>query len=284
MDILGHVPFVVPPPVKYLVTNADDFGFDPAVNAAVIQAHTTGILTSTSLLVTGPAVDEAIELARQYPRLGVGLHLCLVQGRSALTGAAFPDSVIKITGNFEAELRAQIEKFLAAGLCPTHLDSHMHTHMHPRVLPVVIRLAREYRIRWVRAPHEPFRYSAGKLVTRLARWPVFTVLGRRASRKLRNAGLRTTDRGVGVLHPGQLTEGFLVNYLQHMPTGVTEIFFHPATESNNTLHVCQPNYQHAGELQALCSPTARKLIEESGIKLVNFSDLTAATIGDNLPV
>ena len=284
MDILGHVSFVVPPPVKYLVINADDFGLDSAVNSAVIRAHTTGILTSTSLLVTGPAADEAIALARQYPRLGVGIHLCLVQGRSALTGSAFQNSVLKITGNFEAELRAQIEKFLATGLRPTHLDSHMHTHMHPRVLPVVIRLAQEYRVRWVRAPHEPLRYSAGELPVRLARWPVFTVLGRRASRQLRAAGIQTPDRGVGVLHPGQLTEGFLVNYLQHMPTGVTEIFFHPATESNNTLHVCQPNYQHAGELQALCSPTARKLIEESGIKLVNFSDLTAATIGDNLPV
>ena len=258
--------------MKQLVINADDFGLDPAVNTAVVQAHTTGILTSTSLLVTGPAADAAIALARQHPQLGVGLHLCLVQGRSALTGAALPDSVLKITGNFEAELRAQIERFLATGLRPTHLDSHMHTHMHPRVLPVVIRLAQEYRIRWVRAPHESLRYSAGKLPVRLARWPIFTVLGRRAGRKLRAAGLQTPARAVGVLHPGQLTEDFLVKYLQHLPAGVTEIFFHPATESNAALRACQPNYQHAGELQALCSLTARKLIEESGIKLVNFGD------------
>ena len=268
---------MVAPPVKYLVTNADDFGLDPAVNAAVRQAHTTGILTSASLLVTGPAVDEAVALARQYPRLGVGLHLCLVQGQSALTGAAFPDSVLKIAGNFEAELRAQIERFLATGLRPTHLDSHMHTHIHPRVLPVVIRLAQEYQIRWVRAPHEPFRRSAGKLPVRLARWPIFTVLGRRASRQLRAAGLHTPDRGVGVLHPGQLTEGFLVNYLQHLPAGVTEIFFHPATDSVPALHTCQPGYQHAGELQALCSPRCRELIQQAGIRLVSYRDLPAAS-------
>ncbi|MEI8314033.1 MAG: ChbG/HpnK family deacetylase [Verrucomicrobiota bacterium] len=266
--------------MKYLVINADDFGLDSAVNAAVIQAHTTGILTSTSLLVTGPAVDEAVALARQHPRLGVGIHLCLVQGRSALTGAEFPNSVLKITGNFEAELRAQIEKFLATGLRPTHLDSHMHTHMHPRVLPVVIRLAQEYRIRWVRAPHEPFRYSAGKLLVRLARWPIFTALGRRAGRKLRAAGLQTPVRGVGVLHPGQLTENFLVQYLQHLPEGVTEIFFHPATESNAALHACQLGYQHASELQALCSPVARKLIDECSIKLVNFSELATDGTAD----
>ena len=279
MDILGYVPSLVASAVKYLVINADDFGLDSAVNAAVIQAHTTGILTSTSLLVTGPAANDAVLLARQYPRLGVGIHLCLVQGRSALTGAAFQNSVLKITGDFEAELRAQIEKFLATGLHPTHLDSHMHTHMHPCVLPVVIRLAQEYRIRWARAPHEPFRYSAGKLPVRLARWPIFTMLGRRAGRKFRAAGLHTPVRGVGVLHPGQLTENFLLNYLQHLPEGVTEIFFHPATESNAVLRICQANYQHAGELQALCSPAARQLIERSGVQQVNFDDLKMGETG-----
>ncbi len=261
--------------MKQLVINADDFGLDSAVNAAVIQAHTTGILTSTSLLVTGPAVDEAVALARQHPRLGVGVHLCLVQGRSALTGQEFPNSVLKITDDFEAELRAQIEKFLATSLHPTHLDSHMHTHMHPRVLPVVIRLAKEYRIRWVRTPWEEFQP--------VLRWPIFAVLGRRARRQLRAAGLQTPERGVGVLHPGQLTENFLVNYLQHLPEGVTEIFFHPATESNAALRDCQLGYQHAGELQALCSPAARKLIETSGIKLVSFGDLTSGSIHDSLP-
>ena len=257
--------------MKRLITNADDFGLDPAVNAAVIQAHTTGILTSASLLVTALAADEAVALARQHPRLGVGIHLCLTQGQSALTGSALPQRVSEISGDVTGELRAQIEKFLATGLTPTHLDSHMHAHMHPRVLPVVIRLAQEYRIRWVRAPWEEFQP--------VLRWPIFAVLGRRARRQLRAAGLQTPDRSVGVLRPGQLTENFLATYLPHAPAGVTEIFFHPATASTPALRACQPDYQHAGELAALCSSRCRELIQQAVVQLVNYRDLTATGVG-----
>ena len=61
-----------------LIVNADDFGLSPSVNAAVIRAHREGILTSASLMVNEPGFDEAVKLAQENPRLGVGLHLTLL--------------------------------------------------------------------------------------------------------------------------------------------------------------------------------------------------------------
>ncbi len=57
----------MPIPTKYVVINADDFGFSNSVNQAIIVAHQQGILTSTSLMVTGDQADSAVKLAHQNP-------------------------------------------------------------------------------------------------------------------------------------------------------------------------------------------------------------------------
>ena len=78
---------------RRLIVNADDFGRSPSINAAVIRAHREGILTTASLMVNEPACAEAVSMARQHPRLGVGLHLTLLCGHSALTPAELPGLV-----------------------------------------------------------------------------------------------------------------------------------------------------------------------------------------------
>ena len=104
---------------KVLIVNADDFGHSTEVNAGVIRAHEHGIVTSTSLMVRRPAVDEAVAYARSRPQLAVGLHL-------ELEGAA-------------AEVEAQLERFVAlVGRNPTHLDSHHHAHLREPARSAVI--------------------------------------------------------------------------------------------------------------------------------------------------
>src|SRR5688572_12086849 len=80
-------------PARRLIVNADDFGRSHSINLAVVRAHREGVLTSASLMVCGEAAGEAIELARQNPRLGVGLHVSLVCGASALPPGAVPGLV-----------------------------------------------------------------------------------------------------------------------------------------------------------------------------------------------
>src|SRR5689334_4051776 len=79
--------------VRRLIVNADDFGRSRSINEAVIRAHREGILTSASLMVNEADCGEAVELAKQNPRLGVGLHLTLLMGHSALRPAEIPGLV-----------------------------------------------------------------------------------------------------------------------------------------------------------------------------------------------
>src|ERR1041385_1767438 len=79
-----------PRAARRLVVNADDFGRSHGINEAVLRAHREGILTTASLMMNEEATDEAVQLARDNPRLGVGLHLTLLCGHSALTREEIP--------------------------------------------------------------------------------------------------------------------------------------------------------------------------------------------------
>ena len=284
--------------MKQLIVNADDFGLDPAINAAVARAHTGGILTSASLMVAAPHAEEAVAFAKAHPRLGVGVHLCLVQSRAAAPAEKIP-SLADSDGNLprspfalsariafdhrlladiETELRAQIDRFLTTGLRPSHLDAHLHTHIDPHVLRIVIRLAREHRIAFVRAPFESIRPSLhcarARLPRKLARLAIFGPMGFRTKLTLRRAGLRTADFAFGALDPGHVTGAFVLACLRQLRDGISEIFFHPATVTTSVLRRIQPGYEHVAELEALCSPEARHIIERDSIRLMNFHDVT----------
>jgi len=142
-----------------VIFNADDFGRGRAINEAVIRAHREGVLTTTSLMVNGDAFEEAVELAKANPTLGVGLHLTLVMGRSTLPPSQIPGLVNQsgelsdhpvaagmrcffgpsLRRQLDAEIGAQIEKFCATGLRMDHLNGHLNFHLHPTVFGIVIR-------------------------------------------------------------------------------------------------------------------------------------------------
>ena len=129
-----------PETARRLVVNADDFGRSASINEAVIQAHQDGILTSASLMVNEPALEEAVALARKNPRLGVGLHLALSHGHSILPPEKIP-GLVNSSGEFSDraaatglryfmhrelraqlrdEIQAQFTKFCATGLALDH--------------------------------------------------------------------------------------------------------------------------------------------------------------------
>src|SRR5438067_41652 len=121
---------------RRLIVNADDFGRSRSINQAVTRAHREGILTSASLMVNEEASEDAISLARQNPQLGLGLHLTLLCGHSALPRERIP-GLVDARGSFgenpvtagfryfarkelreqlQAEIQAQFDKFRATGL------------------------------------------------------------------------------------------------------------------------------------------------------------------------
>ena len=102
---------------RRLIVNADDFGRSHSINEAVIRAHQDGILTTASLMVNEPAREEAVALARQNPRLGVGLHLALSHGHSALPPEKIP-GLVNERGEFSNQPAATgFRYFMRRSLC-----------------------------------------------------------------------------------------------------------------------------------------------------------------------
>lgn len=145
--------------MKKLIINADDFGLTPGVNLGIIESHTQGILTSTTLMANMFGFEHAVQLAKEHPTLGVGVHLVLTAGKPLTKSSSLvdeEDNFLKLPYyetvfniDFEElymEWKAQIDKVINAGIVPTHLDSHHHIHTVNGIEDVFIRLAREYQL------------------------------------------------------------------------------------------------------------------------------------------
>lgn len=141
-----------------LIVNADDFGYSRGVNWGIVDAHRHGVVSSATMMVNMPAFAHAVELGKENPQLGIGVHLVLTCGQPVhptvptLTdeSGAFRRGQQHLMDarpeEIEQEWTAQIERFLQSGLELTHLDSHHHVHAHPAVLPIMLRLAKKYDV------------------------------------------------------------------------------------------------------------------------------------------
>ncbi|MBV8829382.1 MAG: ChbG/HpnK family deacetylase [Acidobacteriaceae bacterium] len=263
--------------MKNLVINADDFGFTSDVNAGIVHAHREGVLTSTTLMATGDAFDDAIRLAKENPTLDVGCHLVLIQGRALTTGRPFPDTPAQVAVSMwkheasatYAELRAQIEKIQSAGIRATHLDSHKHTHILPQIFRMVVRLAHEFRVPYVRLPLDETAPYA-RTVCRAIR-PLY-------SRVAAKHGVRMTDHFLGYRLTGTLTETTLLAALAKLREGTTEFMCHPGYLGPELQRAATRLKQsRVRELEALTSPRVRRFMDEAGVRLATFD--TATLVG-----
>jgi hopanoid biosynthesis associated protein HpnK len=270
---------------RRLVVNADDFGRSRSVNEAVVRAHCDGILTTASLMVNEPAAAEAVALAREHPRLGVGLHLTLLDGRATLPPERL-GGLVNGRGEFDrapvrvgwryffrrelreplrAEVRAQFAKFRETGLTLDHVNGHLHLHLHPAVLPTVIEEMERTGARHARLTRDPFwleaRLAGGRWLYRAAHAVVFFGLARAAARRFRAHGLRHTDRVFGLLQHGRVDEAYVLRLLERLPPGDSELYAHPSLDE----------FEH--EFRALISPRVRRRVAENGIQLVRYGDL-----------
>jgi predicted glycoside hydrolase/deacetylase ChbG (UPF0249 family) len=272
---------------RQLVVNADDFGFTADVNEGIVEAHRRGILTATTLMANGAAFDDALRLARETPTLDIGCHLVLIGGRSPVTGKAYPATVPQLVAALARrefrpyeELQAQVRRIVAAGISPTHLDTHKHTHLAPPVLDAVARLSQEFGIRWVRRPFDfPLNALRGA-VPRMKRLTsdALGLLRRRFHRVLERHGCRTTDHFAGFQITGRFRTAELVQLLEALPEGSTELMVHPGKCREELRHArtrLKESREH--ELAALVAAEVRAAVEREGIELVNYRELSFNT-------
>ena len=261
--------------MKLLVINADDFGFTAGVNAGILDAHQRGVLSATTLMAHGAAFDDAVSLARAYPTLDVGVHLTLVGApRYPATVTDLLIAMARRQIRVYDELREQIERVLAAGLQPTHLDTHKHTHLLPQVLRAVARLSAEFGIRWVRRPFDfPLEARGVPLSRRVtSQWLGF--LRGRFHRVLDQHGCRTTDHFAGFRVTGLYDARELAALIRGLPDGSTEFMCHPGFCTDD-LRAAPTRLKESRrqELDALTSDEVRAAIEETGVRLVSYRDL-----------
>jgi hopanoid biosynthesis associated protein HpnK len=270
---------------RRLIVNADDFGRSPSINEAVIRAHREGILTTASLMVNEPACDEAVRLAQENPSLGVGLHLTLICGHSALPRESIPGLVNaqeeftdnpagagcryffqrSLKAQLRREIHAQFQKFRATGLPLDHVNAHLHLHLHPTIFRILMEDANQLGLERLRLTFDPLRLNlrlaSGHIAYRVLHMAIFHPLSWRARPKLRAHGLRHTSAVFGLLQNSRVDENYVSRLLPNLPAGDSELYSHPSLDV------------FRNEFDALISPRVRAAVETLGIKLIRYQDL-----------
>ena len=282
---------------KFLIVTADDFGLHEAVNEAVERASRAGVLTCASLMVAEAAAPDAVRRAAGLPDLRVGLHVVLADGRAMLDARCVPDLVDpdgrmgedmflrgvryfalpRVRGQLEAEIRAQFAAFARTGLRLDHVNVHKHFHLHPSLLAILLRVGVEYGVRAVRLPREPLWFAArnggapAAVQAALLR-PWLTLMKRR----LAKSGIFHNDQMFGIAASGGMDEATLLSVLARLPSGVTEIYLHPAVALPCAIVPSMQAYRHADELAACLSPRVKAAIAAGGMRLGGFEEAARA--------
>ena len=272
---------------KYLIINADDYGRTPGVSQGIREAHRRGIVTSTTALMNMPGIEEDLRIAmKETPDLGLGVHLVLTSGAPLLpateldsvTGGrekfpALEDFIRSLPGvdpdQAAAEWDLQIRKFVSlTGRNPDHLDSHHHVSFFTEALfEKFLLLARQYRCA-IRIPYpcqsgncdglpEEFCTTARDFVPRLTR---------------KNT-VAKPDWFVGTFYDEQATYEQLLQIIDRLESGVSEIMCHPGYADQALLDGSAYNRPREREIEILTTDSLRVTLEEYGVRLIHFGDL-----------
>lgn len=283
---------------RYLIVNADDFGYTPGTSKGIIKAHKQGIVTSTSVMVNMPAAAESVKLAlKEAPFLGLGLHLNITAGVPVLPLEEIPD-LVNEQGAFdkkqtvverlpvidmeqvEQELRAQVTAFSRmAGRPPDHLDSHHHiTYLSPPMGALMIELSRDLGVP-IRKPFPADEAVAAQLLKEFASLPNDAVAEEMINVLtyfFKEPGLMTTDGFIGEFFGERIALGDLLNFIIDIPEGYTELMCHPAEVDDDLVNTSNYAEPRAKELAALTHPSLREMMITQGITLKTFGDLANA--------
>ncbi|MFZ0418328.1 MAG: ChbG/HpnK family deacetylase [Candidatus Sulfotelmatobacter sp.] len=296
--------------MRRLIVNADDFGLTAGVNRAITEAHTRGIVTSATLMATGPAFEDAVRLAKQVPDLSVGCHALLIDGEPVLDGARLPTITSTRSGKtrfrdglksfaaralsgclnpdeIEAETTAQIRKLQSAGINVSHVDSHKHTHLFPAVLRPLLRAAIACGVGAVRNPFGPRKpLTSGELLarpnlwTRYAEFRILKTLAGKFHDAAKRQGMAAPDGTLGMVVTGTLDEKLFRAIAAIIPEGTWEFVCHPGYNDSDLQRAnTRLRESRETELRLLTMPAAKQLLEDQGIALISFRELTSSETG-----
>jgi predicted glycoside hydrolase/deacetylase ChbG (UPF0249 family) len=225
--------------MKFLIINADDFGYGCGVNRAVARLHDQGVVTSAGLMVNTPGTVEAVALAATRPRLSLGLHVNFTNEAQRLV--EFDDPAV-----CRRELRRQFDHFVElTGGPPSHLDSHQHVHRRPACQPSFLELAREYGLPLRDRP--PVTFKGGFY----GQWEY------------------------GVSQPAKVSFEALSQIVStELQRGIYELAVHPGYHDATATYVY--HLDREWELETLSDPRLPALLAELGVHLISYHQLGRA--------
>jgi len=267
-----------------VVINADDFGLSDGVTRGIVEAHRGGAVTAASMFANAPGFAAAVHAAHELPRLDLGLHfnltagtpvapsaqvssLCRANGdflplgaliRRAIAGRVDPDDVTR-------ECRAQLDRLRTNGIPVSHLDGHRHAHVLPGVWAGVAAVARCEGLP-LRKPVEPVR--RGRPVVKLVLRMAFGFV----TRDTKDGPPSHHFRGIGLLGAWHFADA-LVELIDQLPAGVTEVMVHPGYVDADLLTWDSYGQDRERELIALRSPQVLTRLTRGDPQLVRFVDL-----------
>jgi predicted glycoside hydrolase/deacetylase ChbG (UPF0249 family) len=224
-----------------LIVCADDVGLDPGITQGAIEAWQHGIVTDLSVMVARDDWGRTTALLEEAGVTEVGVHLTLCEGRPVLEAHAVPSLIgeegrfVQTGGRFvrryltgrvrvqevRREWLAQVRKAQAAGLRVTHLDGHKHLHLMPGLFGVARDVLQSCGVRGMRLSREPGAGDRGAVRGLLA------LLSVNPGRRLDRRAVATTDRVAGIEQAGALTEDALLDLIDRLRPGTTELVCHP---------------------------------------------------------
>jgi predicted glycoside hydrolase/deacetylase ChbG (UPF0249 family) len=217
-----------------VIVNADDFGASGGTNRGIVECHLNGILTSTSLMVCGAAVHEAVALSAQHPELAIGLHWDVV-------GEDEREFDLSDHAAVREELEIQLELFQQLmGRGPTHIDSHRHTHLEDDVREFFLQIARNVGV------------------------PI------RGDGRVEFIGGFYAQWEWGVTELEHVSVAALEGILRdEVKQGWTEISCHPGYVTPE--YTSMYGHEREAEIKTLTDPRIRALIAELGIELESYA-------------
>ncbi|MCX7716122.1 MAG: ChbG/HpnK family deacetylase [Endomicrobia bacterium] len=227
--------------MKKLIVNADDFGFNPKINQGIIHAFKNGVVTTTSLIVTKEGFEDAVNLAKDNPKLSIGIHIDLDEffeidhTRGRIVGYKITplpkDEIVE-------KIKNQINKLFAKGIIPDHLTGHHHVHMVKEIFPLVVDIIKEYKIPAIRF-HKKIIYDVNS-------YEEFKQL---------------LDNN-GIVYPPYFIEGWYWGNIDE-PYTIAELMTHPG----------YGELWREYELSSSCDPKLKAYLREKSIQLITYKDL-----------
>jgi len=274
---------------RVAIFHSDDVGMCHGANAAFEELSRLGAITCGAVMVPCPWFREAAELAGRDPRLDLGVHLTLTSEWATYRWAPIStvsrsSGLIDESGNFwrrlpllapkvvpeaaEAEMRAQIERALSAGIDVTHLDTHMGAALLPQLLEIYLRLGREYRLP-VLFPRNLRDYTSVLDFEGVSLERYFELLG-----KLEAEGWPLVDHfRMSPWAPQEDTDRVYRELVARIPPGLTMIALHPTKGGEIESIVPAKAHFRTEEYRLLKDPDFQKFLAAQGIRPLGFRPL-----------